>query len=74
MKKNNQVLPVLMAFLIVAGSLAVGFSSRASVQKQKSKPSCCIDAKKCTIQGGSSSDMIPDNLSRQFMTILFPSH
>jgi hypothetical protein len=74
MKKKNWMLPGLLAFLVVAGSLAVGFSSRASVQKQKATPPCCLQSKKCTLQPSSPVEMIPDNFTRQFMSILSPAH
>jgi hypothetical protein len=71
MKKKNWILPGLVAFLVVAGSLTVGFSSRASVQKQKNKDNstCCQKMQECKTGDGSSGETILDNLSRQFMTV-----
>jgi len=71
MKKNNWLLPGLVAFLIVAGSLAVGFSSRASEQKQKDiNSTCCQKIKECGSKESGSGETILDNPSRQFMVIL----
>jgi hypothetical protein len=70
MKKKNWILPGLVAFLVVAGSLTVGFSSRASVQKQKNNSTCCQKMKECSPEDAASpGGTILDNLSRQFMTV-----
>ncbi|NOT50301.1 MAG: hypothetical protein HOP10_03380 [Chitinophagaceae bacterium] len=76
MKKKKWILPGLVAFLVVAGSVTVGFSSKSSsVQKQENKnnSTCCQKMKECENKdGGGSGEMMLDNLSRQFMTI-FPA-
>ncbi len=77
MKKKNWILSGLAAFLIVAGSLAIGFSSRASsVQKQKADPAatCCQKTNQCTDKTGGSGEILLDNVSRQFMTIFAAGH
>ena len=67
MKKKNWMIPGLVAFLVVAGSLAVGFSSRASVKEQKDNSTCCQKIKDCAGKDLNTGDMIPGNLSSQFL-------
>ena len=69
MKKKNWIIPGLVAFLVVAGSFAVGFSSRASVQKHENNPTCCQTIKECTGKDLNTGEMIPGNLSSQFLGI-----
>lgn len=72
MKKKNWILPGLIAFLLVAGTVTVGFSSKTSSgQKQENKDNstCCQKVKECKSKSEGSGEMLLDNLSRQFMTI-----
>ncbi len=75
MKKNKWMLTALSAFIILAGFIAVGFSSKPTVQQPEinkdNNSTCCQKMQKCKAKAGSSGEMIMDNLSRQFLT-LFP--
>jgi hypothetical protein len=70
MKKKNWILPGLIAILIAACFLFVGFSSYNSAQKEKSTCSS-QQIKDCTPKTNkpASGEMILDNLSRQFLSI-----
>ena len=77
MKKKNWIITGLIAFLLVAGSVTVGFSSKTSSgqqQKDKDNSTCCQKMKECKSKGEGSGEMILDNLSNQFMTILAAGH
>jgi hypothetical protein len=70
MKKKNWILPGLVAILVAAYFLIVGFSPRATVQNEKS--TCCSQIKKdCEgkINSATPGDMMLDNISRQFLFI-----
>ncbi len=76
MKKKNWILPGLVAILVAAYFLIVGFSPRISVQNEKS--TCCSQkmsaesgGKGCEgkINGATPGDMMLDNISRQFLSI-----
>lgn len=70
MKKKNWILPGLVAILVVAYFLMVGFSPRAAAQKEKS--TCCTQKmKSCEGENNSDTpgDMMLDNISRQFLSI-----
>jgi hypothetical protein len=73
MKNKNWILPGLIAVIVAAGFLAIGFSSHASAQKIKDNSTCCQQQKmkECSgnVNGTSPGGMIPENLSRQFLLI-----
>jgi hypothetical protein len=72
MKKKNWIFPGLIAILLAAGSVTVGFSSKTSpVEKQEKKdnPTCCQKMKECKSKGEGSGEMMFDNLSNQFISI-----
>ena len=82
MKIKNWILPGLVAILVAAYFLIVGFSPRASAQKDKS--TCCSQkmsahgvlqtgpgGKGCDVKINNSEpgEMMLENLSRQFLSI-----
>jgi hypothetical protein len=70
MKKKNWILPGLVAILVAAYFLMVGFSPRAVVQNEKS--TCCSQKMKgCEgkINGATPGDIMLDNIFRQFLSI-----
>jgi len=70
MKKKNWILPGVVAILVAAYFLIVGFSPRAAAQKEKS--TCCSQKMKdCEgkINGATPGDIMLDNISRQFLSI-----
>lgn len=70
MKKKNWILPGLVAILVAAYFLMVGFSPRPPAQKDQ--PTCCTQKmKNCAAKPNSqgSGEMILENLSRQFLSI-----
>jgi hypothetical protein len=70
MKKKNWILPGLVAILVAAYFLMVGFSPRVSVQNEKS--TCRSQKMKgCAgkINNSPSGEMFLDNISRQFLSV-----
>jgi hypothetical protein len=76
MKNKNWIIPALIAILLVSSFFIIGYSSHASVQKEKS--TCCSQkmstgsaGKGCDggIKTTTPGDMILENFSRQFLTI-----
>jgi hypothetical protein len=82
MKKKNWILPGLVAILVAAYFLMVGFSPRATAATDKS--TCCCQkmsvhgvprtgpgGENCAAgtKGSASGEMILENLSRQFLSI-----
>ncbi|HEY6062587.1 MAG TPA: hypothetical protein VIV35_03200 [Chitinophagaceae bacterium] len=70
MTKKNWILPGLVAILVAAYFLMVGFSPSATASKDKST-CCCQKMKNCAVKtrGSASGEMILENLSRQFLSI-----
>jgi len=71
MTKRNWILPGILALLILASTLVVGFSSRASSGTEKNDATCCTQKKmkECSGKPTDAGEMSLDNLSTQFLSI-----
>jgi len=71
MKRKNWILPGILALLILASTLVVGFSSRASSGIEKNNATCCSEKKmkECSGKPTEPGEMSLDNLSTQFLSI-----
>lgn len=67
MKKTHILLSLFLVLLSV-GVVALGAVSR-SAEKQIKNSTCCCKQKNACPKIKASEDIIPDNLSRQFMSI-----
>ena len=74
MKNKKWILPALVTILVAFSFFIIGFSSHASVQKERS--TCCSQkmpagGKGCDgrIKTATPGDIILENFSRQFLTI-----
>lgn len=71
MKKKNWILPSLIAFAVMAASIAPGLSSKTSSAGPKEDNStCCQKMKECKGKKEGSDGILLDNLSHQFMNIM----
>ena len=67
MKKTNIIVSLIL-LLSGVGLIALGAVSR-SAEKEIKNSTCCCKQKNTCPEEKTSGDIIPDNLSRQFMSI-----
>jgi hypothetical protein len=79
MKNKKWILPGLITLMVAAGFLVIGFSSHASAKKIKENSTCCQQQKMKNCSGkmndiAAPGVVVPENLSRQFLSIMALGH